>query len=229
MSRPPEPSICLPNKTADNSGLTLIECLVAIAVIGLTAAVMAPVMVFSMATRIQSQRAEQALQIAQGEVDQIRLMAERGGNFSSALASYPITTAASVAATGAPTTAPAYSLNSTSTNIAKKVDIGNGTTNRFAVQVFRSAGSTPTGSVVPITFDIGVRVYDLNAVQNYGSTNTLRTDAAALNFTSGEGQRSTRPLAIIYTTIFQGDRDGALCTYRQYLGNAASTTGLDCN
>ena len=131
MSRPPQPSICLPNKAVNNSGLTLIECLVAIAVIGLTAAVMAPVMVFSMATRVQSQRAEQALQIAQGEIDQIRLMAERGGDFSSALAAYPITSSASVAITNPPTAAPTYGLNSTTTNTAKKVDIGNGTTNQI--------------------------------------------------------------------------------------------------
>lgn len=224
MSRPPQPSTCLPNKAVNNSGLTLIECLVAISVIGLTAAVMAPVMVFSVATRLQSQRAEQAIQLAQGEVDQIRLMAERGGNFSGALASYPITTAASVAATGAPTSAPTSNLGST-TNVAKQVNLGN-SNNKFAVQVFRSAGSTPTGSPVPIAFDIGVRVYDFNAIQNHSGS--LRTDPAALSFTAGEGQRSTRPLAVIYTGIFQGDREGALCAYRQYLNSTASTAGLDC-
>ena len=225
MSRQRRFSMRLPNTAADD-GLTLIECLVAIAVIGLTAAVIAPVMVFSVATRLQSQRAEQAIQLAQGEVDRIRLMAERG-DFSSALASYPITTAASVAATGAPTSAPNSTLGST-TNIAKQVNLGN-SNNKFAVQVFRSAGSTPTGSTVPIAFDIGVRVYDFNAVSKYGSTGSLRTDSASLRFTSGEGQRSTRPLAVIYTGVFQGDRDGALCTYRRYLNSTASTTGLNCS
>ncbi len=212
----------LPVKAADNEGLTLIECLVAISVIGLTAAVMAPVMVFSVATRLQSQRAEQAIQLAQGEVDKIRLMAERGGNFSGALASYPITTAASVAATGAPIST---SISLSSTDFAKPVNLGN-TNNKFAVQVFRSVGSTPAGSPVPIAFDIGVRVYDFNAIQNHSGS--LRTDPAALSFTSGEGQRSLRPLAVIYTDIFQGDREGALCAYRQYKGSPASNAGLDC-
>ncbi len=227
MSHQPKSWMRLPSRAADNNGLTLIECLVAIAVIGLTAAVMGPVMVFSMATRIQSQRAEQAIQIAQGEVDKIRLMVEQGGDFRSALASYPSTTAASVTAVGAPTSAPNYSLNSTTTDIAKQVDVGSSTgNNKFAVQVFRTVGSTTVGSSVPVTFDIGVRVYDFNAFKNISSS--LRTDTAALRFTSGEGQRSTRPLAVIYTSIFQGDRDGSLCAYKQYLGNAASTTGLDC-
>ena len=226
MSRQRKSLTRLPDKAGDE-GLTLIECLVAIAVIGLTAAVIAPVMVFSVATRLQSQRAEQAIQLAQGEVDRIRLMAERGGDFSSALASYPITTAASVAATGAPTSAPNSTLNSTTTNVAKQVNLGN-SNNKFAVQVFRSVGSTPAGSPVPIAFDIGVRVYDFNAVSKYGSTGSLRTDPASLRFTSGEGQRSTRPLAVIYTGVFQGDRDGALCTYRRYLNSTASTTGLNC-
>ncbi len=225
MSRQQKSWIGLPSRVADNNGLTLIECLVAIAVIGLTAAVMGPVMVFSMATRIQSQRAEQAIQIAQAEVDTIRLMVERGGDFRSALAAYPSTTAASVTAVGAPTTI-AASYGPTP-DTAKQVAIGSSTgSNKFAVQVFRTVGSTTVGSSVPVTFDIGVRVYDFNAVKNNSSS--LRTDAAALRFTSGEGQRSTRPIAVIYTSIFQGDRDGSLCAYKQYLGNAASTTGLDC-
>lgn len=227
MSRQQKSWMRLPSKAADNNGLTLIECLVAIAVIGLTAAVMGPVMLFSMATRIQSQRAEQAIQLAQGEVDKIRLMVERGGDFRSALASYPSTTAASVAAVGPPTSAPNYSLNNADPTVAKRVDVGSSTgSNKFAVQVFRTVGSTTVGSSVPVTFDVGVRVYDLNAFKN--SSVSLQTDAASLSFTSGEGQRSTRPLAVIYTSIFQGDRDGSLCAYKQYLGNAASTAGLDC-
>lgn len=225
MNRHQKSFISRIDRTANSDGLTLIECLVAIAVIGLTATVMAPVMVFSLATRIQSQRAEQALQVAQGEVDKIRLMVERGGDFSSQLYAYPSTT--SVAATTGPNSI-AADWNSTTTNVAKQVNIGDGSQNKFAVQVFRSVGSTPSGSTVPITFDIGVRVYDSKAFQNNSSN--LLTDPAGLGFTGGEGQRSSRPLAVIYTSIFQGDREGALCTYRQHLSTASTiTNGLNCN
>jgi prepilin-type N-terminal cleavage/methylation domain-containing protein len=224
MSRQPKTQMQLPITAANNNGLTLIECLVAIAVIGLTAAVMAPVMVFSVATRLQNQRAEQALQIAQGEVDKVRLMVERGGDFSSQLNAYPSTTTA-IAATGAPTLA-STSFSSTTPTVAKLVNIDSDAENEFAVQVFRSPGRTPAGSTVPVAFELGVRVYDYLAWQRQGGT--LLTDEAALSFTNGDGQRGNRPLSVIYTTMFKGDRDNALCEYRQHLNSTASTTGLNC-
>ncbi|MFK8183911.1 MAG: hypothetical protein AB8B99_11100 [Phormidesmis sp.] len=196
----------------------------AIAVIGVTTAVIAPVMVFSIATRIQNQQTEQALQVAQGEVEKIRLLVERGGDYSSDLAIYPVTSAASVAGTGAPTSA-AANLSSSSTNVAKFVNIDNDADNEFAVQVFRTAGTSLSG--IPIAFELGVRVYDSDAVT--GNASNLQTDAASLSFTSGEGERSTRPLAVIYADIFKGDQDNALCQYRQYIDSAASTTGIDCS
>ncbi|MGB7086624.1 MAG: prepilin-type N-terminal cleavage/methylation domain-containing protein [Phormidesmis sp.] len=225
MHRFRERLISLPGKSANTDGLTLLECVVAIAVIGITTAVIAPVMVFSIATRVQNQKAEQALQVAQGEVEKIRLLVERGGDYSTELASYPVTTAASVAGTGAPNTLQA-SLNSTTTNTAKGINIDDDADDEFAVQVFRSAG-TPASSPVPIAFDLGVRVYDRDALQN--NSGSLQTDPAGLNFTSGEGERGTRPLAVIYTKIFRGDQEGALCQYRQYIDSTASTAGMDCS
>lgn len=229
MSRQKQKLVKYFARAANDSGLTLLECLVAIAVIGITTAVMAPVMVFSMATRVQSQKAEQALQIAQGEVEKVRLLIERGGNYSVPLASYPITSTASVAGTLAPTSA-AAAFSSTTTNVAKLVNIDSDAANEFAVQVFRSTGSTPTTSPVPIAFELGVRVYDIRAFQ---ATNpSLVTSTAALSFTSGEGQRGTRPLAVIYTNFLKGDKDSSLCNYWRYVRStpAISTTGIaDCN
>jgi len=187
-------------------------------------------MVFSVATRVQSQKAEQAIQVAQGEVEKIRLLAERGGDYSTELASYPITSTASVASTLTPTSA-STSLDSTTTNVAKLVNVDADADSEFAVQVFRTAGVQPAGSPVPIAFELGVRVYDSRAVRENSSS--LSTEAAGLSFTSGEGERGTRPLAVIYTDIFQGDRDGALCEYWKYVstpsGSTASTAGIeDC-
>lgn len=214
-----------------NSGLTLIECLVAISLMGLTTAIIAPVMVFSVATRVQSQRAEQALQAAQSEVETIRLLMERGGDFSAALSSYPdpLTTTGSLTGTAGPTTK-AASFNS-GFQTAKEINVDDDPGPEFAVQVFRSTGQQPAGSPVPIAFKIGVRVYDVRAFQdNNGSP--LPTDAAALSFTSGEGQRGSRPLAVIYTDVFKGDGDDALCEYRQHLNSTATTpasmTGINC-
>ncbi len=230
MSPHSTPLVAAISRTSNANGLTLIECLVAITLIGVSTAVITPVMVFSVATRVQSQKAEQAIQIAQGEVEKIRLLAERGGDYSSELAAYPSTSLASIASTAAPSSA-AASFDSTTTNIARLVNVDADAESEFAVQVFRTVGVQPAGSPVPIAFELGVRVYDSRAVRE--NSTSLSTEAASLSFTSGEGKRGTRPLAVIYTDIFQGDRDGALCEYWKYISTtsslSASTAGLeDC-
>ncbi len=118
--------------------------------------------------------------------------------------------------------------------VAKLVNVDDDADNEFAVQVFRTVGVKPAGSSVPMAFELGVRVYDSRAVQAVQeNSSSLSTEAAGLSFTSGEGERGTRPLAVIYTDIFQGDHDGALCEYWKYVstpaGSTASTAGIeDC-
>jgi len=56
------------------SGLTLMECVVAIAVVALAGALITPPLFLAAATRVQNRRSEQALQIAQGEIDRIRTL-----------------------------------------------------------------------------------------------------------------------------------------------------------
>ncbi|NET10377.1 MAG: type II secretion system protein, partial [Symploca sp. SIO2B6] len=63
---------------SSEEGLTLLECVVAIAVIALTGAMIGPPLVMAAATRVQNRRAEQAQQLAQGEVDRIRAMVIQG-------------------------------------------------------------------------------------------------------------------------------------------------------
>lgn len=224
-----------PSSTGSISGLTLIECLVAIALMGLTSAVIAPVMVFSVATRVQSQRAEQALQIAQGEVENVRLMMERGNDISTVLGHYPdpIANPAStttIAATDGPTSyntgANKYQFTS-DYQTAKLVNIDDDAEDEFAVQMFRTVG---VGSP-PVAFEVGVRVYDIRAFTG-SDGGPLSADPASLSFTSGEGQRGNQPLAVIYTDIFKGDRDDALCEYREHLNSTATTPvsmdGINC-
>ena len=222
--------------TGSNSGLTLIECLVAIALMGLTSAVIAPVMVFSVATRVQSQRAEQALQIAQGEVENVRLMMERGNDISTVLSNYPnpianpTSTTTTIAATAGPTS---YNTGSNKYEFtsdfqtAKPVNIDDDAEDEFAVQMFRTVG---IGSP-PVAFEIGVRVYDIRAFADT-SGSALSTAPASLSLTSGEGERGSQPLAVIYTDIFKGDRDDALCKYREHLNSTATTSvsmdGINC-
>lgn len=208
-----------------NSGLTLLECLVAITIIGVSTATIAPVMLFSVATRVQSQKAEQALQLAQLEIDTIRVEIERGNN--AFVSNYPQTPRSEdeIAETATPGN---VSLILTSDlSDARAADVDDDGDDDFALQVFRTEGiSDASGN--PMAFRVGVRVYDVDAVRN--NSGSLLKDQASLAFTSGEGQRGLRPLAILYTDIVAGDRDLSLCNYRQYIDPSATVNdNIDCS
>ena len=61
-----------------SSGFTLIESLVAMIVISITLVAIVPPIFWATGTRVQNRRAEQALAIAQGEIDRVRTQVERG-------------------------------------------------------------------------------------------------------------------------------------------------------
>ncbi|MEL7351848.1 MAG: type II secretion system protein [Cyanobacteria bacterium P01_A01_bin.116] len=219
----------LPRQPKSIAGLTLIECLVAIAVMGFTAAAIGPMMIFSVATRVQNQRAEQALQLAQAEVDRVRLVVELGGEYKNKLDALPLpstTTTSEVRLVAPPaqffSTAGSVSLPTH----ARTLDTDNDGDEDYAIQLFRTEGVS-VGST-PIVFDVGVRVYDARRSEpNLGS---LTAEPAGLKFTSSEGQGGTRPLAVLYTQIAQGDRDGSLCQHWELLSSAGTVpSGLICD
>lgn len=228
------------NPHSSEAGLTLIECLVAIAVIAITTASIGPMMVFSVATRVQNQKVEQALQLAQAEIDKVRLTVEQGGDYGQRLRNlslYAANPAISVAA-NVPvpieflaSTASVATDSSVAIRQARMVDIDGDGAPDFAIQLFRTTGrevAPITGSVsTPVVFQIGVRVYDARAAGRQVTTPGLEREEAGLAFTSGEGERGRRPLAVLYSQIAQGDRNGALCEYFRFAGSAP--TGLVCN
>lgn len=57
------------------AGLTLLECLIAIAVVGITASLILPPLLLSANTRVQNRRAEQAFQLAQEEINRLQTLA----------------------------------------------------------------------------------------------------------------------------------------------------------
>ncbi|MEO1352252.1 MAG: prepilin-type N-terminal cleavage/methylation domain-containing protein [Cyanobacteria bacterium J06635_15] len=223
-----------------DSGLTLIECLVAIAVIAITSAVIAPAMLLSVATRVQSQRAEQALQLAQSEIDQVRLIVERTTDYTEAdlgIASVPGTGPTTEAATvQVPNAVPATTFNINNYQAAKAVDVDNDGENDFAVQAFRVLGQDDA-SGKPVAFEMGVRVYDYDTIARNEAEQVVPGDpdrntvkAASLGQTSGEGERGTRPLAVLYSYVVKGDQIDSLCDYFRYQGSTPSTiTALQCN
>ncbi|MGK7890370.1 MAG: prepilin-type N-terminal cleavage/methylation domain-containing protein [Leptolyngbyaceae cyanobacterium] len=58
-------------------GLTLIESLVAVVMIGVAISATLPPLFVATATRVQNRRVEQAMQLAQGEVDRVRTLVEQ--------------------------------------------------------------------------------------------------------------------------------------------------------
>lgn len=214
------------------SGLTLIECMVAIAVIAITISATAPMLVFSVATRVQNQKVEQALHLAQAELDKVRLTVEQGGDYGDRLIalSLPASTASTATAIPAPTVfLPNSTANVTNVQQARLIDSDGDGDNDFAIQLFRTTGieiapATAGLASTPVSFEVGARVYDARAADNVAD---LGTEDGSLAFTSGIGDRATRPLAVLYSQITQGDRDGALCQYWEYAGS--TPTSLLCN
>ncbi|MEL7069152.1 MAG: prepilin-type N-terminal cleavage/methylation domain-containing protein [Cyanobacteria bacterium J06581_3] len=222
------------NQTIQKSteaGLTLIECLVALSVIALSVATIAPMMVFSVATRVQNQKTEQALQLAQSEIDKVRLTVEQGGDYGERLTElslFSTDASTSLATVPAPTEIIASTASIDKLTQARPVDLDGDGDMDFAIQLFRDRGievaaSTASIASTPVSFNIGVRVYDSRAQNNQGS---LLVEPAGLVFTSGEGQRGRRPLAVLYSQITQGDRVGSLCQYWELAGS--TPTSMQC-
>jgi type II secretory pathway pseudopilin PulG len=215
-------------------GLSILECLIAVAVLGLTAGLVLPPLVIASATRVQTRRAEQALQLAQGEVDRIRILVERNEHTPARLPA--IANGGTLETVPAPGTAftqlKSPSNCNTRTEIqvpanrALLIDVDGDCQADFMMQTFRTQGSTTQSEQIgqnrPSEFRLGVRVYSITAgrvdatrayVQPGGNLTGLQTQAANLSLTSSEGNQLRRPLAVLYTRVSWGDRDSTLCDY----------------
>jgi prepilin-type N-terminal cleavage/methylation domain-containing protein len=137
-------------------GVTLIECLVAIMVIAVTVAAITPPIFVSVATRVQNQRAEQAQQLAQQEIDRVRLLVERNAydatNYTTVL---PPVAAGLMTSVPAPTTAPPQNstmndrAQATSATRAYIVDVDRDGREDFLVQIFRDQGINGVSNLPP--------------------------------------------------------------------------------
>lgn len=227
-----------------DQGLTLIESLVAIIVIAITVVSVTPTIFLAVATRVQTRRTEQAVQLAQAEIDRVRVMVERGRY---AMTDLPPDAGTNISAAAAPTTAMAGTVRSfvpacnndtgtpaTAVTQYLRIDtdpVRNPTTGvwdctpDFIVQTFRSTGfdsngATPTTASPPVGFVMGVRVYSVVAEQTLAGGGSLLTGQAALRNTTGLGNQRVRPLAVLYSVVVRNDLNQSLDNYRR-LCNAA--------
>jgi type II secretory pathway pseudopilin PulG len=217
-----------------DAGLTLIEGLVAILIVSAVIIGITPMMFVSVATRIQNRRAEQALQLAHGQIDQIRVLMEQGineGNIDEISPQLPPTAGETNINEVGPPTGIVNSLMSTNSTCNRlnnlqalgptdvfPVDVNGDCELDFYMQTFRtnqvSARTDVDGgdSEVPLMFRMGVRVYYRNARMG-----ELETEQASLVMTTGEGEQTKRPLASLYTVMSQGDTTQSLEGYRDFL------------
>jgi prepilin-type N-terminal cleavage/methylation domain-containing protein len=236
------------SKTSEQ-GLTLLECLMAVVVIGLTMAMITPPLVIAAATRVQNRQAEQAMQIAQGEVDRVRAMVARENSQNLTLARLPAIAPVSgnLEAVAAPARPANPATPSTSSPIKSSAYCGAGTYNNgeqiavnqglrvdvdgdckadFFMQTFRTAGTIMGAATIPSDFQMGVRVYSILAAE--ASASNLETKSASLQIVRGEGKRRTRPLAVLYTPFSQSDQGSTLCAYHS-AAERAGALSASCN
>ena len=151
------------------------------------------------------------------KIDRIRLTVEREDNYT--LDNVPSTPGA-LDAVDAPVNVDSTTA-STRLDTARPIDIDNDGDNDFAVQLFRTEGTTDLSNGQPVAFELGVRVYTARAVDNPPASG-LETESAAFNFTSGEGQGGARPLAVLYTSVVKSSGEESLCDYYRYIDPTAS-------
>lgn len=224
-------------KHLSEQGFTLVESLMAMVVISIVVVAMTPPIFLAVGTRVQNRRAEQAMQLAQGEIDRIRVLVEQGNYVKEDLPAVPATLPTNFKDVAAPTSiasSPNYikslktcsSYNSYTgkppidTNKVLRVDTNSDCKfdeRDFLVQTFRDVGqpvqTLPTDPP-PIAFRMGVRVYAAVAEQNVAN---LQRERAPLQFTTGLGSQRSRPLAVIYTKIVRSDLGSSFGRYNDLL------------
>ncbi|OUL19852.1 hormogonium polysaccharide secretion pseudopilin HpsB [Nostoc sp. 106C] len=204
---------------SSQSGFTIVESLVAILVASLLLAAIAPVIVLSVATRVQAKRIESATDAAKTYLDGVR-----SGVITAP--SSPITDGTTIADYAPPTvgtltcgtktspcTAPATNLYCVS------VDGNDCTTtniNNFVIQAIRFNKATVTtgGTTTNITdpakgYQLGIRVYRASGFSSDGG-NLKKAPSKQPTFTGGTGDRKA-PLIEMTTEVSTGATFSDFC------------------
>lgn len=225
-------------------GLTLIEVLLAIVMVGVILAAIAPVLALSVATRVQSRKVEQATALAQQEIDRVRATMARSLQAATASGELqqlppPTDNFGDLAAPEALSSDIPGSEGSPTT--AGRVDIDNDGEDDFFVQIFRDNGRTRdggtcasadiSGGCLPelVVFRMRVRVYDATAESKLDSWESSRDADGdcepdfALSPTQTLGKWQTYPIAIASAEISRSDEELSLAAYWEYLDSAPST------
>lgn len=211
----------------------------AVAIIALTATMITPPLFIAAVSRVQQRRAEQAFQLAQGEVDRFRVLVARGQHLPARLpvavggiGNNPPPTATDLdGATPAPNTiAPVldtvnpacpgtlYVEQQLQPNEVRPTDVDGDCQADFYVQVFRTAGTVSrpersSGTRRPSRFLVGVRVYSFLAKDSLDAGTALEKEPINLNITGEVMSQRTNPLSVVYTDVRWTEQSEAACDY----------------
>ncbi len=194
-----------------NLGLTLVECLAAILIVGIVSAAMAPPLLMIAATRVQNTRIDQATALARGQVDRVRTIVEQGGSYQNDLPPVSSVTA-TINNPDALSSQPVMTSSEACNGFATSATVGCTRTfndNEFIIQTFRGAGSSFLGK--PVAFPMQVRVYSSSVFDNGGSpSSTLPVTQTPATFTAFPGAQRL-PLVVLTTNVIRGDLAATLC------------------
>lgn len=221
-------------------GLTLLESLVAIMVIAIVITAITPAMLVAFATRVQNYKTQNAIQIAQGEIERVRLLVETGSypagwtqqlppRIADANNGYNLDSVQRPAAPDAnPPACPLKDVQPGQVTRWCTVDINDDGSWDLGVQTFRTATPSTVLDVAPkqeIAFRMGVRVYTRAALQ--ASPSSLAAAPArkisGLGLTSGESL--SHPLVTRYETIVRSDLSISKYAYCELIANLPASDG----
>lgn len=208
-------------------GLTLIESLAAIVIFGVAVVAISPPIALSLAARVRAHRAEQALNLAQGEIDRVRLLMEQGHKSSGqTLADFkkllpPTAANENVVPTSIENCGATPVANAAAKGCTVDID-GNGSIENmdFVVQSFRTVTQCQgANSDVPVGLNIVVRVYTVASAQT--NSGSLRPEQASLAF-SARTTSGPNPLAVLKSTIVRSDLGSSSLAYQNLLNGTGN-------
>lgn len=218
-----------------DQGFSLIEALIGVLVITVVLLAVTPPIILTMATQVQNRRAEQAMQLAQGEIDRVRTLVAQGDYCDPTtdstcnpttdptkkpLPDVPATFGIPGDITSAP---PPNTLSSTLKSNNTTVGCSTYTTGAVvkanqALQVDLEGKCKPTflvqtfrdalpqGKAGSAVMMFHMGVRVYSAQAINGGGLLDPANCASLQFTNGLGGQQSRPLAVIYTTIARSDQ-----------------------
>ncbi|MBC6418708.1 MAG: hypothetical protein GDA44_07895 [Prochloron sp. SP5CPC1] len=200
----------------NNRGASLLEVLAAIVIITTILAIVSPMLFLVAASRVHTRQVEQAMDLARSEIGLIQARMTRGVSVADQGTLLPPKLASEEVFPASAPTSVVDNRSDATTTAAFKVDVDG---DDFIVQTFRDAGETfseGSNDEELAIFDMGVRVYSIAAESNLKGSKG-ETELASLQFGGGLKDRTTRPLAALYTEISRSDLEFSLEAYEEYL------------